>query len=167
MKTEQNKLYYISPSWNTVLLFIICAISFALLETFDIQSNLAIYAHFHIPAIIISCIFSILATVSYSFYADYFEVRILNFTIRRICWRDVTGAMYFRSLANKRRSTRYDPYLIICLSPCQPVEPCSVNFEKYDRENLRRLIRIPIPGKEVEVFRLMEQLNISVRGNDL
>lgn len=164
MKKQSKKLYYIPPCWSLVILFTITAVLFVFFDKYDIRSGLAIYAYFNKPGIILSCIFAILATATYSFYPDRLEVRILLFTIRCICWKDVTGAMYFRSLVDKPSTRRYQPYLIICISPCQPIHPLPVNFAKFDRKNARHLVRIPIPGKEAEVFELMEQLGIKVQG---
>lgn len=165
MKNTTRKLYCIPPCWSLVIIFTITAVLFILFDMYDIQSGLAIYAYFNKPGIILSCIFAILATSTYSFYSDRLEVRILSFTISRICWNKVTGAMYFRSLANKPSTRRYQPYLIICVSPCEPVDPSSVDFAAFDRKNLRHLVRIPISGKETKIFEVMEQLSIKVHGN--
>ena len=164
MKHTHNKLYYIGPSWIMVFIFAVCAIAFAFFVKFDIRSNLPIYSHFNKPAIFLSCVFGILSTASYTFYPDFFEVRILSITVRRIQWKDVTGAMYIRSVGRKRSSFRYNPYLIICILPCQPTDPCTVDFERFDRKNAQHLIRIPISGKEQEVFELMERLKINIKG---
>lgn len=165
MKNTTRKLYYIPPRWGLVILFTIMAVLFAFFDKHDIQSGLAIYAHFNKPGIILSCMLAILATAAYSFYSDRLEVRILLFTIRCIYWKNATGAMYFRSLANKPSTRHYQPYLIICISPCEPVEPSSVDFAEFDRKNLRHLVRIPISGKEAKIFEVMKQLGIKVHGN--
>ena len=164
MEKEHKRLCYIRPSWTMALLFAVCAIAFILFVRFDVQSKLAIYAYFDKPAIILSCIFSILATTSYSFYTDCLDVRILFFRVRRICWENITGAMYYKTLTSKRRSNFYNPYLIICISPCQPADPKTISFEKYDLKNARHLVRIPIAGREMEVLSLMEHLKVKVQG---
>lgn len=165
MKNPSKQLYYISPRWSLVILFTITAVLFIYFDKYDVRSGLAIYAYFNKPGIILSCIFAILATATYSFCSDRLEVRILLFTIRCIYWKNVTGAMYFRSLANKPSTSRYESYLIICVSPCEPVDPSSVCFAEFDRKNLRHLVRIPISGKETKIFEVMEQLSIKVHGN--
>lgn len=165
MNKEHNKLYYIPPSWNTSLIFAFCAFMFFLFIKYDIQSKLAIYTHFHKPAVIISCILAILATTSYSFYSDRLEVSILLFPIRCVYWKNVTGAMYFKSLTSRRNTRHTQPYMIICISPCQPAILAPNNFAKFDRKNARYLVRIPISKIEAEVINLIEQLGIEVYRN--
>lgn len=164
MKNTTRKLYYIPPRWNLVILFTITAFLYILFDKYDIKSGLAIYAYFNKPGIALSCVLAILATASYSFHLDRLEIRILFFPIRRIYWKDVTGAVYFESLLNKTNARRFQPYLIICIKPCQPVDPLSVDFAAFDRKNARHLARIPISKIEKEVFSVMEHLNIEVHG---
>lgn len=161
MNYADRKLYYIPPSWMFVILFAIVACLYGLFIKYDVQSALAIYAYFNKPALFLSCALAILSTTSYSFYPDRLEVRILLFT-RRVYWKDVTGAIYFESLTHKSNAKRKQAYLIICVSPCQPVEPSSVNFASFDRKNLRHLVRIPISKIEKEIFGVMENLRIKV-----
>ena len=160
MNNSSERLYYLPPSWGLVILFAICGLIFGLFINYDIQSNLAVFAHFNIPGLALSCIFAILATISYSFYPDRLEIRMLRLTIRRICWKNVTGAMLFESLGKKRRQ----PYLVICVSPCQPIDPRSVEFSQFDRKNLRHIVRIPVPKKTMEILAVFEQLHIKVCG---
>ena len=164
MKSQSKQLYCIPPCWSLVILFTLSAVLFIFFDKYDIRSGLAIYAYFNKPGVILSCIFAILATSSFSFYSDRLEVCILFFTIRRIYWNNVTGAMYFRSLENRPSARRYQPYLIICISPCLPVDPSSVDFAAFDRKNMRHLVRVPISRKEVKILGVMEQLNIHVEG---
>lgn len=164
MKNSNKRIYQISPHWNMVVLFLVCAMLFSLFVKYGVESRLAVFAHFHKPAIILSCVCAILSTASYSFYLDRLEIKILLFSIRRIYWKDVTGAMYFKTLSGKSTVRRYQPYLIICILPCRPVDPLTVNFAEFDRKNARHLVRIPISKIESEVLAVMEQLNICILG---
>ena len=162
MKSKE-KIYYISPDWRAVAVFAICGLMFLHFILFNVESRLAVFSHFHKPALLLSCAFAILSTTSYSFYTDRIEVKVLFFTIRCVYWENVTGAMYFCPWS-KTGPARRQSYLIICIWPCQAEDPGNIEFAKLDRKHGKKLIRIPGSEKLEGVFKVLEQKNIEVYG---